>query len=395
MLTTLAINNYRSLRDIRLPLGRLNLVTGANGSGKSNLYKALRLLAQTAQGGVVNALAQEGGLDSCFWAGPENLTKGMLSGETEITPTVRQQTKRLKLGFAGDEFSYLIELGLPKPDSTTLFGLDPQIKREAIWVGNKYRPAAVLVERRGPMVKGRAQQGGQDDWQSLNQHMQHGDSIFTELSDPTRTPEVLRLRDSIRAWRFYDHFRSDSEAPARQPQLGTRTPVLHHDGRDLASAIQTIFEIGDKESFDEAVSDAFPGAHVTIGYQSGGLLSVNFHQQGLLRPLNAQELSDGTLRYLLLIAALLTPRPPELMVLNEPETSLHPDLLPALARLIVKASNLCQLWVVSHANRLINALNEFEQCQLIELDKQLGQTKIVGQDLLSTPGWNWQQKAQG
>lgn len=66
MLTTLAISNYRTLREIVLPLGRLNLVTGANGSGKSNLYKALRLLAQTAQGGVVNALAQEGGLDSVF-----------------------------------------------------------------------------------------------------------------------------------------------------------------------------------------------------------------------------------------------------------------------------------------------------------------------------------------
>ncbi|MDP5148339.1 AAA family ATPase, partial [Shewanella sp. ULN5] len=72
MLTTLAISNYRSLREVKVTLKQLNLVTGANGCGKSNLYKALRLLAQTAQGGVVNALAQEGGLDSCFWAGPEN-----------------------------------------------------------------------------------------------------------------------------------------------------------------------------------------------------------------------------------------------------------------------------------------------------------------------------------
>lgn len=392
MLTTLAIQNYRSLREIRVPLKRLNLVTGANGSGKSNLYKALRLLAQTAQGGVVNALALEGGLDSSFWAGPENITKGMLRGETAIEPTVRQQVKRLKLGFASDEFSYLIELGLPKPDSNTLFGLDPQIKREAIWVGNKYRPASVLVERRGALVKSRADDNKQAGWLTLNLHMQHGDSIFSELADPERAPEVLRLRDSIRAWRFYDHFRSDSDAPARQPQLGTRTPVLHHDGRDLASAIQTIFEIGDKEGFDHAVSDAFPGAHVHIEYESNGMLSLNFFQEGLLRPLKAGELSDGTLRYLLLVAALLTPRPPELMVLNEPETSLHPDLLPALSRLIAKASDQCQLWVVSHANPLIKALNEFEHCNLIELDKQLGQTEIIGQDILSTPSWNWQSK---
>ncbi|MEZ9198139.1 AAA family ATPase [Shewanella sp. 10N.286.54.B9] len=393
MLTALAINNYRSLRDITIPLAQLNLVTGANGSGKSNLYKALRLLAQTAQGGVVNALALEGGLDSSFWAGPETLSRAMLAGEVPVEATVRQQVKRLKLGFASDEFSYLIELGLPKPDSTTLFGLDPQIKREAIWVGNVYRPSTVLVERRSALVKSRAEKAKSAGWQTLNVHMQHSDSIFTELADPERTPEVIRLRDNIRAWRFYDHFRSDSDAPARKPQLGTRTPVLHHDGRDLASAIQTIFEVGDREAFDTALSDAFPGAHVVIEYESNGMLSLKFHQQGLLRPLNAAELSDGTLRYLLLVAALLTPRPPELMVLNEPETSLHPDLLPALSRLIVKASERCQLWVVSHANRLINSLNQFEDCNLIELDKQLGQTEIIGQDILSKPSWRWNNRS--
>ena len=68
----------------------------------------------------------------------------------------------------------------------------------------------------------------------------------------------------------------------------------------------------------------------------GGWFEVEMHQHGLLRPLKAAELSDGTLRYLLWVAALLTPRPPGLLVLNEPETSLHPDLLPALGRLIVQ-----------------------------------------------------------
>jgi len=66
MLNTLAVANYRSINKLVIPLGRLNLITGPNGSGKSNLYRALRLLAETAQGGVVNALAREGGLDSTF-----------------------------------------------------------------------------------------------------------------------------------------------------------------------------------------------------------------------------------------------------------------------------------------------------------------------------------------
>ncbi|MDX7584871.1 AAA family ATPase, partial [Klebsiella pneumoniae] len=83
-------------------------------------------------------------------------------------------------------------------------------------------------------------------------------------------------------------------------------------------------------ALDTAISDAFPGARLRIDFQQGGRFAVELQQDGLLRPLSASELSDGTLRYLLLVAALLTPRPPSLMVLNEPETSLHPDLLPAL-----------------------------------------------------------------
>ena len=86
MLTTLAIANYRSIRRMVLPLGPLNVVTGANGSGKSNLYKALRLLSDTARGGVISTLAREGGLDSTLWAGPEVLSRRMKSGEV-MTPS--------------------------------------------------------------------------------------------------------------------------------------------------------------------------------------------------------------------------------------------------------------------------------------------------------------------
>ncbi|MGE1119822.1 AAA family ATPase, partial [Bacillus altitudinis] len=82
---------------------------------------------------------------------------------------------------------------------------------------------------------------------------------------------------------------------------------------------------GDGDAMRAAITDAFPGARVHIEAQAGGRFAIEFYQEGLLRPLSAAELSDGTLRYLLLVAALLTPRPPSLMVLNEPETSLHPD----------------------------------------------------------------------
>ncbi|MBU2710843.1 AAA family ATPase [Zooshikella harenae] len=387
MITTLAINNYRSILQITTPLGALNVITGPNGSGKSNLYKALRLLAETAQGGVINSLAAEGGLDSTFWAGPASITPKMRNGEVPIQGTVRKESVRLRLGFSTEILSYAISLGLPKP-SNSFFSLDPEIKRECIWAGPTYRPANLLVDRQGAVVKVRPR----SKWEIATQTLSLFNSMFDEIIDPSSMPELYSMRESIRSWRFYDHFRTDQNSPIRQPQLGTRTPVLHHDGRDLAAALQTIREIGDHVALDEAVSDAFPGAQLSIIQHHDGRFSLQFSQEGLLRPLSGAELSDGTLRYILWIAALLTPRPPLLMVLNEPETSLHPDLLPALARLILKASNKTQIWVVTHSNRLIAALSEHPDCNQIALEKQLGQTEIVGQHWLSVPAWHWPDK---
>jgi predicted ATPase len=159
----------------------------------------------------------------------------------------------------------------------------------------------------------------------------------------------------------------------------------------VAAAIRTIQEIGDPEALAAAVSDAFPGASVAVSH-GGGVFELQFEQHGLLRPLGAAELSDGTLRYLLWIAALLTPRPPPLMVLNEPETSLHPDLLPALARLIASAAERSQVWVVSHSARLINALKESPSCQSLVLDKELGESSIVDQRDLDQPPWRWPER---
>jgi hypothetical protein len=86
-------------------------------------------------------------------------------------------------------------------------------------------------------------------WEVQAQQTPNFDSLFDQVGSLRTSPEVLEMREFIRRWRFYDHFRSDADAPVRQPQLGTRTPVLHHDGRDLAAALQTIIEIGDPEAF--------------------------------------------------------------------------------------------------------------------------------------------------
>ena len=179
------------------------------------------------------------------------------------------------------------------------------------------------------------------------------------------------------------------DAPCRIPRLGTRTPVLGLDGGDLAAAIQTIIEVGDAGAVSEAVNSAFGGASLEIANLPDGRFALEFRQNGLLRPLGTGELSDGTLRFLLWLAALLMPRPPSMMVLNEPGTSLHPDLLPALSGLIIKAAEKTQVWVVTHSPALSSSLTEDSGSRLIELQREFGQTQAKGENLLDRPQWGW------
>lgn len=373
MITTLAVHGYRSLRDVALTLEKLTVVTGANGTGKSNLYRAFQLLADTASGRLIGSLAAAGGLSSVLWAGPETISGAMRRGEVPIQGTgSRKKPISLQLGFTADELSYLIDLGLPIPGDT-VFGRDPIIKRELIWAGPVLRPAATLLKRTAR---------GLDEVT-----LEPWASVLDEFADPVNRPEVAAIRDLVRGWRFYDSFRVDPDAPARQPQVGTRTPVLAHDGHDLAPAVATILESAWAAPFQRAVADAFAGSRVTVA-DHGGRFEVELRQPGLLRALTARELSDGTLRYLLIAAALFSPRPPGLMVLNEPETSLHPDVLPALARLMVAASERSQLVVVTHSATLVEALDAAGATHH-QLVKPHGETEIEGQGLLTRPTWHW------
>lgn len=379
MINRLAISGYRSLRNVVIDLGALTVVTGANGSGKSSLYRALRLLSDVAQGRIIASLAAEGGLTSTLWAGPEKFSRDMKTGARPVQGTVRAQSVSLKLGFASDDYGYAIDLGLPTP-STSRFTQDPEIKVEAVWAGETLGRANLFAERRGPATRLRESASGA--WRESGAGLSTLDSVMTHRADGFDGLELLLLRERMRRWRFYDDLRTDRDAPARRPQIGTYTPVLSGDGSDLGAAIQTILEIGDAGTLADTVADAFDGATLSVGER----FEVEMHQHGLLRPLAAAELSEGTLRYLLLAAALLSPRPPELMILNEPEASLHPDLLAPLARLMLKAAERCQLIVVSHARPLVEALGRQGGTMLVSLEKQLGETIVQDVD---PPRWTW------
>ncbi|MDY0830627.1 AAA family ATPase [Microbacterium sp. BG28] len=373
MLRTIAVSGYRSLRDVAVPLGGLTVVTGANGTGKSNLYRALRLLAGAATGGMVEAVAREGGLSSLLWAGPEG------GGDQG---TLRRDPVAVRLGFASDELGYLVDLGLPQTDGRSLFSRDPEIKREQVFAGAVAKTSSLLIDRRRSATRVR-----EDAWITLDQSLAPFESILVDLADGDTGPELLSLRRTLASWRFYDHFRVDADAPARSPQVGTRTRALSHGGEDIAALWASVREAGAGDALDAEVGRAFPGMRVQIDAEDGRL-RMRLHQPGLLRALDVAEVSDGILRYLLLCAALLPASPGPLIVLNEPEASLHESLLAPLAELIVSASGRTQVIVVTHAAELARRLED-AGALAHRLARTSDGTVVDGQGFLDVPAWNW------
>lgn len=365
---------YRSLHSIRMPIGSLSVFLGANGVGKTNLYRALQLLQASAAGSLSQELAGEGGMQSALWAGQR------MAGAAATLTLAADFGQPKERNF----YRYSLTVGLPPSQSDpeggvhatgNAFALEAQIKEESLVFENGRRPEK-LLERRGPHLVARDEAGVR---QEIDRELLASETALGSLQDPSRFPDLHLIQRSMLDWRFYHDLRTDHASPLRQPCLAVTSPTLASDGSNLAAVFATLVYIrDDKEDLDRAIAEAFPGAKLAVlepqRNASFGMVFPDYPK----RLFNASELSDGTLRYLALMGALLAMRLPAFIALNEPEASLHPDLLDPLARLIVRAAERTQIWLVTHSQVLADAIAEHSKTKPRIVIKRKGETWIEG-----------------
>jgi predicted ATPase len=362
------VAGYRSLHAVRLPLERVSVLVGENGVGKSNMLRSLELLQAAAAGTVCRLLADEGGLGRVLWAGRSTPASGP-------APTGIRLTAR----FAG--LRYAIEIAAPAPGEAALPN-EPTVREETLahtGIGDDGSGERIVMHRQGAEVRLRDARGQR---QHFKQHLLPSETALHAFRDSASYPELAYVRQLLESWRFYDRFDLSADAPSRAPSLGLCTPALAADGRDLASALATIFDIKrDPESLLAPLRDAFPGAGLEAPV-ADGLASFRLRLPDIERPLHARELSEGALKYICLIALLSAYRKPALIAINEPEAGLHESFLPPLARLIARVGGDgetgSQICIVTQSSALAREIAKAADIKPMKVVREDARTRIEG-----------------
>lgn len=346
-----------------VPLGPLNVLIGPNGSGKSNFIDALALLRASSTN-LRTSLA--GGVTEWIWKGDPN---GEATIEAIVPNPFGTQSIRHTIDFAaiGQAFHLVdesIENEKPYPGQPDVyFYYRYQRGRPVVNVNNVRRALA-------------------------HESVEPDQSIVAQRRDPDTYPEITYLASTYERIRIYREwvFGRGRNSVFREPQpADMRNDRLAEDYSNLGLFLNRLRGIPRaKNAILEALRDLYDGLDDFDVNVAGNTVQVFFTEGDY--PIPATRLSDGTVRYLCLLAILCDPEPPPLICIEEPELGLHPDILPKVADLMMAASKRTQLIVTTHSDILVDALTELPEAVVI-CEKHEGQTTMERLDHRSLEDW--------
>lgn len=331
---------------VELEARPLNVLIGPNASGKSNLIEALSLLSAAPKDLLV-PIREGGGVRDWLWKGEVTSQSALV--EITVSPSDGLMPLRYHLSFG--EVAARFSL------------LDERVENEEAYSGHGEPYFFYAYQSGHPAVNVKTESednGGRSKRQLRREDVSPDQSILSQRRDPDTYPELTYLAKGFEQVRFYREWNFGRYTSPRLPQKADLPEdVLLEDASNLGLVLNNLQNrpdvkrelLGRLRTLYEGVDDLNIKVH-------GGTVQIFFHEKGLKHPVPATRLSDGTLRYLCLLAVLCHPEPPPVVCLEEPELGLHPDILPTVAKLLIEASERTQLFVTTHSDILVDALSE-------------------------------------
>jgi predicted ATPase len=362
------VEGYRSLVDVTLPLRDLMVMIGPNGSGKTALLEVFVLLRHAAQKQLAARLESLGGVQAVLSQtanGPERL-KVSLSVDVEGDSGQVGLDYFFELAPRGTGYAFpseRLELTKESPSSKQLF-VDAQYDQVGVYDPDLPFEGMSRFRRKGH------------------------NPLELALAQVSTHAEARIFHNLLSTIQFYSSLDVGQRAVVRLPQslIPTRRPGPN--GENLYSALYNL-RTDDPEAFhriDELVSIGFPGFEkLEFPVVGAGQVTLAWHQKGISGPLYPNQLSEGMLRFLWLVTILLSPDAPSMILLDEPEVSMHPELLKLLAGALQDAAMHSQILVATHSPDLIRWL-EPSQVLVTEKDES-GATRFTWADSLDLEAW--------
>jgi predicted ATPase len=324
----LEIKGFRSLRHVRWSPGRLNLLIGPNASGKSNLLRALDFLQKAAAGDLSTEILREGGIGPLLWDG-----------------------QREELSWNLRDHDCLYELALQPLGTTSVYRVEHELfSRGDLTFIERDAKQAVLRDFENNVVRAHVNTYPEEE------------TLLSTATGPFSGVEVFALRNRLLSWSVYHDLRVDRGAPLRQPAVARLEKRLELDGQNLIPLLHTLYT-GNREfkqATDTAMRAAFGSDYDELVFPPAAdqRVQLRLRWRSLKTEQSAADLSDGTLRFLLLIAILANREPGDLIAIDEPETGLHPGMFPIIAELATEAAERTQVIFTTHSPQFLDAFRE-------------------------------------
>jgi predicted ATPase len=365
-LLSLNIEGYRSLKNIAWHPGKLNVLIGPNGSGKSNLIKALSLMAEACKGKLYETLVNTGGVYPLLWDGQVDTIKW----------NIELVSDNISLDY-GFSLKYRLKSGTYFIEKETL--KNKSEKKELL-------PSELLeLNKKVPV-----------DLPSSLYSSEYGsgkysftETIYSQMS-PVEDQAFRLFRRWINEITLYHDMPVGENAPVRRSSLLRVEKKVSSDGQNLIPVLHTLYSSNRdfKSDIDMAMNAAFDSEFVELVFPPAEdqRIQLKIIWKSMKRPQGMADLSDGTIKYLLLLAILANPEPPAMIIIDEPENGLHPAMLPVIAEYADAASEKTQIVLSTHSAELLNCLGEFNPTVTV-FKNESGETNLKNCDGAELERW--------